>query len=76
MIHEVEMGPFKHTVDDGLDIRKVNIFVLQDYRYTMVTCARVVKMILSHEKSSLKIRKGQEGVQKRRIRNNVFLFIP
>ena len=57
------MGPFKHTVDDGLDIRKVNIFVLQDYRYTMVTCARVVKMILSHEKSSLKIRKGEEGVQ-------------
>lgn len=35
LIREVEMGPFKHTLDDGLDIRKVSC-----QRPSFISCIR------------------------------------
>lgn len=52
MIREVEMGPFKHTVDDGLDIRKAAF----ECMYTLLEQGldRVdVKQFLGHVQAGL-----------------------
>uniref|UniRef100_A0A8D8LDT7 Cullin-associated NEDD8-dissociated protein 1 n=1 Tax=Cacopsylla melanoneura TaxID=428564 RepID=A0A8D8LDT7_9HEMI len=53
LIREVEMGPFKHTVDDGLDIRKAAF----ECMYTLLdTCLDRVDMFefLNHLESGLR----------------------
>lgn len=53
MIREVEMGPFKHTVDDGLDIRKAAF----ECMYTLLdTCLDRIDIFefLNHLEKGLK----------------------
>lgn len=53
LIHEVEMGPFKHPVDDGLDIRKAAF----ECMYTLLeTCLdRLdIYVFLEHVESGLR----------------------
>ncbi|XP_065897890.1 cullin-associated NEDD8-dissociated protein 1-like [Dysidea avara] len=53
LIHEVEMGPFKHPVDDGLDLRKVAF----ECMYTLMeTCLDRLDVFefLSHVEDGLK----------------------
>ena len=41
LIREVEMGPFKHTLDDGLDIRKVVHFVNCIMIKSLLKCLKI-----------------------------------
>ena len=53
LIHEVEMGPFKHTVDDGLDVRKAAF----ECMYTLLdTCLERLDIFafLSHVEDGLR----------------------
>ena len=34
LIREVQMGPFRHKVDDGLELRKVSVFALYTRTFT------------------------------------------
>ena len=53
LIREVEMGPFKHTVDDGLDLRKAAF----ECMYTLLeTCLNRLDIFefLNHVEDGLK----------------------
>uniref|UniRef100_A0A9J2Q9E8 TATA-binding protein interacting (TIP20) domain-containing protein n=1 Tax=Ascaris lumbricoides TaxID=6252 RepID=A0A9J2Q9E8_ASCLU len=54
LVREVEMGPFKHTVDDGLDLRKA---AFEWYMYTLLeTCLERLDVFefMTHMESGLK----------------------
>lgn len=57
LIREVEMGPFKHTVDDGLDLRKAAF----ECMYTLLdTCLERLDIFefLTHVEDGLKVCKA------------------
>lgn len=39
LVREVQMGPFKHKVDDGLEIRKVSLHVYSCQVHIIVQCS-------------------------------------
>ena len=67
LIREVEMGPFKHTVDDGLDVRKAAF----ECMYTLLdSCLEGLDVLqfLDHVEEGLKdhydIRVGRKTLKK------------
>lgn len=59
LIREVEMGPFKHTVDDGLDLRKAAF----ECMYTLLeTCLERLDIFefLTHVEDGLKVSRSYD----------------